>query len=280
MFLITGANGQLGLCLKDLLGANGALYTDAADLDITDYTALETFAQKHTFEAIINCAAYTNVDKAEDEPELAYKINAIGPANLARLSARLGVPLVHVSTDYVFDGTAHTPLTEDDPVRPLGVYGKTKRAGEEAVLNQAYTAAVIRTAWLYSPYGKNFVKTMLTLGRTKDEIRVVADQIGTPTYAPHLAEAILHLLPRLKKGEKNLYHFTDEGVASWYDLAYYAVRQAGLKARVWPIATCEYPTKAVRPAFSLLNKSRIKKEFDLQIDHWTKGVDECLRKLS
>ena len=280
MFLITGANGQLGLCLKDLLGANGAIYTDAADLDITDYAALEVFAQKHSFSAIINCAAYTNVDKAEEEPELAYKINAVGPANLARLSARLNIPFIHVSTDYVFDGTAHTPLTEEYPVHPLGVYGKTKREGEEAVLNQAHTAAVIRTAWLYSPYGKNFVKTMLNLGSTKEEIRVVADQIGTPTYAPHLAAAILHVLPQLKKGAKNLYHFTDEGVASWYDLAYYAVRQAGLKARVCPIATCEYSTKAVRPAFSVLDKSKIKKEFGLQIDHWTKGVDECLKKLS
>ena len=280
MFLITGANGQLGLCLKDLLGANGALYTDAADLDITDYTALEPFTQKHTFKAIINCAAYTNVDKAEEEPELAYKINAIGPANLARLSARLGVPLIHISTDYVFDGVSHAPLTEDDPVRPLGVYGKTKRAGEEAVLNQAYTAAVIRTAWLYSPYGKNFVKTMLNLGRTKDEIRVVADQIGTPTYAPHLAQAIVQILPQLKEPGVRLFHFTDEGVASWYDFAYYAISRAGLKACVLPIATREYPTKAVRPAFSVLDKSLVKKTFAITIDHWTKGVDECLKKLS
>ncbi len=280
MFLITGANGQLGLCLKDLLGQNGAIYTDAADLDITDFAALEAFAEKHLFEAIINCAAYTNVDKAEDEPELARQINALGPANLARLSARLQIPLVHVSTDYVFDGTAHTPLREDDPVRPLGVYGQTKREGEEAVLQLAHTAAVVRTAWLYSPYGKNFVKTMLNLGREREEIRVVADQIGTPTYAPHLAQAILQLLPRLVKGQKELYHFTDEGVASWYDLAYYAVRQAGLKARVLAIATHEYPTKAVRPAFSVLDKSRIKKAFGIVPDHWTKGVDECLKKLS
>ena len=279
MFLITGANGQLGLCLKDLLGQNGAIYTDAADLDITDFAALEAFAEKHLFEAIINCAAYTNVDKAEDEPELARQINALGPANLARLSARLQIPLVHVSTDYVFDGTAHTPLREDDPVRPLGVYGQTKREGEEAVLQLAHTAAVVRTAWLYSPYGKNFVKTMLNLGREREEIRVVADQIGTPTYAPHLAQAILQLLPRLVKGHKELYHFTDEGVASWYDLAYYAVRQAGLKARVLAIATHEYPTKAVRPAFSVLDKSRIKKAFGIVPDHWTKGVDECLEKL-
>ena len=280
MFLITGANGQLGLCLKDLLGQNGAIYTDAADLDITDSAALEAFAEKHLFEAIINCAAYTNVDKAEDEPELARQINALGPANLARLSARLQIPLVHVSTDYVFDGRAHTPLREDDSVRPLGVYGQTKREGEEAVLQLAHTAAVVRTAWLYSPYGKNFVKTMLNLGREREEIRVVADQIGTPTYAPHLAQAILQLLPRLVKGHKELYHFTDEGVASWYDLAYYAVRQAGLKARVLAIATHEYPTKAVRPAFSVLDKSRIKKAFGIVPDHWTKGVDECLEKLS
>lgn len=280
MFLITGANGQLGLCLKDLLGQNGAIYTDAANLDITDFAALEAFAEKHLFEAIINCAAYTNVDKAEDEPELARQINVLGPANLARLSARLQIPLVHVSTDYVFDGRAHTPLREDDPVRPLGVYGQTKREGEEAVLQLAHTAAVVRTAWLYSPYGKNFVKTMLNLGREREEIRVVADQIGTPTYAPHLAQAILQLLPRLVKGHKELYHFTDEGVASWYDLAYYAVRQAGLKARVLAIATHEYPTKAVRPAFSVLDKSRIKKAFGIVPDHWTKGVDECLEKLS
>lgn len=280
MFLITGANGQLGLCLKDLLGQNGAIYTDAADLDITDFAALEAFAEKHSFEAIINCAAYTNVDKAEDEPELAHQINAVGASHLARLAARLQIPLVHVSTDYVFDGTAHTPLREDDPVRPLGVYGQTKREGEEAVLQLAHTAAVVRTAWLYSPYGKNFVKTMLNLGREREEIRVVADQIGTPTYAPHLAQAILQLLPRLVKGQKELYHFTDEGVASWYDLAYYAVRQAGLKARVLAIATHEYPTKAVRPAFSVLDKSRIKKAFGIVPDHWTKGVDECLEKLS
>lgn len=279
MFLITGANGQLGLCLKDLLQAN-ALYTDAADLDITQYAALEDYAQHHRFDAIINCAAYTNVDKAEDEPALAHQINAVGPANLARLSAHLQIPLVHISTDYVFDGTAHSPLSEQAPVRPLGVYGKTKREGEEAVLAAAQTAVILRTAWLYSPYGKNFVKTMLRLGSSQAEIRVVADQIGTPTYAPHLAAAVLQVLPRLKKGEKTLYHFTDEGVASWYDLAYYVIKQAALPARVLPIKTSQYPTKAVRPAFSVLDKSKIKYDFALPINHWTQGVEECLKKLS
>lgn len=280
MFLITGANGQLGLCLKDLLGPANALYTDAADLDITQYAALEDYAQHHRFDAIINCAAYTNVDKAEDEPALAHQINAVGPANLARLSAHLQIPLVHISTDYVFDGTAHNPLSEQAPVRPLGVYGKTKREGEEAVLAAAQTAVILRTAWLYSPYGKNFVKTMLRLGSSQPEIRVVADQIGTPTYAPHLAAAVLQVLPRLKKGEKTLYHFTDEGVASWYDLAYYVIKQAALPARVLPIKTSQYPTKAVRPAFSVLDKSKIKHDFALTINHWTQGVEECLNKLS
>ena len=280
MFLITGANGQLGLCLKDLLGPANALYTDAADLDITQYAALEDYAQHHRFDAIINCAAYTNVDKAEDEPALAHQINAVGPANLARLSAHLQIPLVHISTDYVFDGTAHSPLSEQAPVRPLGVYGKTKREGEEAVLAAAQTAVILRTAWLYSPYGKNFVKTMLRLGSSQAEIRVVADQIGTPTYAPHLAAAVLQVLPRLKKGEKTLYHFTDEGVASWYDLAYYVIKQAALPARVLPIKTSQYPTKAVRPAFSVLDKSKIKHDFALTINHWTQGVEECLNKLS
>lgn len=280
MLLITGANGQLGLCLKDILGPQGAFYTDAADLDITNYAALDSFAAQHQLDGIVNCAAYTNVDKAEEEPLLAEQINALGPANLAKLAAKYNIPLVHVSTDYVFDGCAHTPLTEADSVSPLGVYGKTKRAGEEAVLKYAKTAVILRTAWLYSPYGKNFVKTMLNLGKTKEEVRVVADQIGTPTYAPHLAQAIVQILPQLKEPGVRLFHFTDEGVASWYDFAYYAISRAGLKARVLPIATREYPTKAVRPAFSVLDKLLVKKTFAITIDHWTKGVDECLKKLS
>lgn len=280
MLLITGANGQLGRCLQEVMGEQNALYTDAAQLDITDPAALEAFTKSHLLQGVVNCAAYTDVDKAEEEPERAYQVNALGPAHLARLCAWLQIPLVHISTDYVFDGTAHTPLTETDEACPLGVYGKTKRQGEEAVLGLAHTAAVIRTAWLYSPYGKNFVKTILELGRTRAEIRVVSDQIGSPTYAPHLAAAVVRVLECLQKGEKKLYHFTDEGVASWYDLAYYAVRQAGLNAQVLPIATREYPTRARRPAFSVLDKSRIKKETGIAIDHWTKGVDACLKKLS
>lgn len=280
MLLITGANGQLGQCLKDLLGENGALYTDAADLDITDWEAVRRFGAAHPLSGIINCAAYTNVDKAEDEPSLARAVNVQGPGNLAKLAAQQKVPLVHISTDYVFDGTAHLPITEDASPHPQSVYGQTKRAGEEAVLKNADTACVIRTAWLYSPYGKNFLKTMLRLGAQQERVGVVADQIGTPTYAPHLAAAVLKILPQLKPGFKAVYHFTDEGVCSWYDFACAIMQKAGLACRVEALSTQEYPTKATRPAYSVLSKKTIKKDFGISIDHWTKGVDECLKKLS
>lgn len=280
MLLITGANGQLGQCLKDLLGENGALYTDAAELDITQEEAVRAFGKQHPLTGIINCAAYTNVDKAESEPETARRINALGPAHLAQLAAEQNIPLIHISTDYVFDGCAHMPIPETAAVTPLGVYGKTKRESEEAVLKYADTALVIRTAWLYSPYGKNFLKTMVTLGAQKEELRVVADQFGTPTYAPHLAQAILTILPHIKPGQKEIYHFTDEGAATWYDFAHYILKKRQSPCRVLPIKTCEYPTQAVRPAFSVLDKTKIKHAFGLTIPHWTEGVDKCLTKLS
>ncbi len=280
MFLITGANGQLGNCLKDILGADGALYTDAAELDITKELAVVDFAEQNPVTGIINCAAYTNVDKAEEEPELAHKINAVGAENLAKLSALKNIPLIHISTDYVFNGTAHVPLTEKEPVSPLGVYGKTKLAGEEAVLKYAKTAVVLRTAWLYSPYGKNFVKTMLKLGGERPQLRVVADQFGTPTYAPHLAQAIVDILPQIKLGAKEIYHFTDEGGVTWYDLAYYTLKTAQAPCAVLPISSAAYPTRAVRPAFSVLDKTKFKQTFKVQLPHWTQGVEKCLRKLS
>lgn len=280
MLLITGANGQLGSCLKDILGENGAIYTDAAELDITNENDVRAFGAAHELTGIINCAAYTNVDKAEDEPELARRINALGPENLAKLAAEKDIPLVHISTDYVFNGTANQPIAETAAPAPLGVYGKTKREGEENVLKYAKTAVILRTAWLYSPYGKNFLKTMLALGAQKDEIRVVADQFGTPTYAPHLAEAIVRILPQIKRGTNEIYHFTDEGSSTWYDFAHYILKTADSACFVRPIATKDYPTKAVRPAFSVLDKSKIKRDFNLEISHWTKGVEECLTKLS
>lgn len=279
MFLITGAKGQLGLCLKDLLQEK-AIYHDIDTLDITEEAEVLNLRQGYSFDAIINCAAYTNVDKAEEEPLLAQKVNSQGPKNLAKLSALLDIPLVHISTDYVFDGKRNTPITEEEPPSPLGVYGKTKLEGEENVLKNAKTALIIRTAWLYSPYGKNFVKTMLSLGSTRPQIKVVSDQIGTPTYAPHLAQTILEILPKFKKGTKDVFHYTDGGVASWYDFAYYALKLAGKPAEVLPIDTKDYPTKAVRPAYSVLSKEKITKTFDIHLSHWIKGVEQCLKKLS
>ena len=280
MFLITGANGQLGCCLQDILPAEQCLLTDVNELDITNEQAVLALGDKHPLTAIINCAAYTNVDKAESEPELAHQINVIGPANLAKLAAAKNIPLIHISTDYVFDGTAHTPIAETAPVHPLGIYGQTKWEGENAVLTYAETAVILRTAWLYSPYGKNFVKTMLKLGAERAALKVVADQFGTPTYAPHLAQAIVDMLPQIKTGKKAIYHFTDEGTATWYDLAYYTISRAGLPCKVLPIHTAEYPTPARRPAFSVLDKTKFKTTFNKSLPHWTQGVEKCLKKLS
>lgn len=279
MLLITGANGQLGNCLRAILPADRTVFTDVADLDITQEKAVLDYAQGKTFSAIINCAAYTNVDKAEDEPALARKINADGPAHLAKLAVQQHIPLVHISTDYVFDGSANVPLAETAPARPLGVYGQTKREGEEAVLKYASTAVILRTAWLYSPYGKNFVKTMLRLGQEKQELGVVFDQVGTPTYAPHLAQAIVQILPQIKPGMKEIFHFTDEGVCSWYDLAWYVLNKSHSNCSVKPILSAQYPTKARRPAFSVLNKQKICQTFGLRLKHWTQGADDCLRQL-
>lgn len=280
MLLITGANGQLGSCLAELVPADRAYFLDVQDLDITDEAAVRAFGASHEISGIVNCAAYTNVDKAEDEPEAAYKINVTGAENLAKLAAEKCVPLVQISTDYVFDGTAHLPIPEDAPANPQSVYGQTKLAGEKAVLKYAETAVIIRTAWLYSPYGKNFLKTMLKLAAEKPQISVVADQIGTPTYAGHLARAIVRILPQIKAGTKAVYHFTDEGVAGWYDFASAILSKAGFKTPVLPIATAAYPAKAKRPAYSVLCKAKIKRDFNIPIDHWIKGVETCLKKLS
>lgn len=280
MLLITGANGQLGSCLKELFSPEQALFTDAAELDITNQEAVHAFGQAHTLSAIINCAGYTNVDKAEEEPSLARAINALGTENLAKLAGAKNIPLVHISTDYVFDGVAHQPLSEKDPTRPLGVYGQTKLEGELAALQHAPTTVILRTAWLYSPYGKNFVKTMWELGRKQPNLRVVSDQFGTPTYAPHLAQAIAAILPQIKPGTREIYHFTDEGCASWYDLAYYVIKTAGLDCQVSPISASEYPAQARRPAFGVLNKAKFKRDFKMSLPHWTQGVEKCLKKLS
>ncbi len=270
--MITGCNGQLGQELAKLLPE--AVLTDVDTLDITDLEAVKRFVTAHDIETIINCAAYTAVDKAEDEIELATKINVTGPENLAKSGAKV----IHVSTDYVFDGCGHCPYSEDEETKPVSVYGRTKRAGEIAVLNNADVAVVIRTAWLYSPYGNNFVKTMRRLGAERSELNVVCDQIGTPTYAGDLAQAIVQILPQLSADKKGVYHFTNEGVCSWYDFATKIMELSDLSCQVNPIPSSAYPTKATRPFYSVLNKAKIKSTFGIDIPHWEKGLKSCLKQ--
>ena len=271
--LITGAKGQLGTELAKLLPE--AILTDVADLDITNAQAVNDFVKSHDIDTIINAAAYTAVDKCEDEEELAFKINVDGPRNLAMSGAKI----VHISTDYVFDGTGHLPYTEDDDPAPTSAYGRTKLAGEWQVLDNAKIGVVIRTAWLYSPYGNNFVKTMRKLGAEKEEINVVADQIGTPTYAADLAKAIVEIIPQMNEQNKGVYHFTNEGVCSWYDFATEIMAMSGLNCKVNPIPTSAYPTKAKRPYYSVLSKQKIKQTFGMEIEHWRKSLEKCLSLL-
>ena len=271
--LITGAKGQLGTELAKLLPE--AILTDVADLDITNAQAVNDFVKSHGIDTIINAAAYTAVDKCEDEEELAFKINVDGPRNLAMSGAKI----VHISTDYVFDGTGHLPYTEDDDPAPTSAYGRTKLAGEWQVLDNAKIGVVIRTAWLYSPYGNNFVKTMRKLGAEKEEINVVADQIGTPTYAADLAKAIVEIIPQMNEQNKGVYHFTNEGVCSWYDFATEIMAMSGLNCKVNPIPTSAYPTKAKRPYYSVLSKQKIKQTFGMEIEHWRKSLEKCLSLL-
>lgn len=275
MFLVVGANGQLGNELRLLLQEQ-ALYVDKDELDITDQQAVQNFFAANNIKAIINCAAYTAVDKAENDVELATQINVEGPKNLALT----GVPLIHISTDYVFDGKSYRPYIETDKPNPTSVYGVTKLAGEQAVLEHAKTAIIIRTAWLYSTFGNNFVKTMQRLGSERSELKVVFDQIGSPTYARDLAIAIVAILPQIKANSKEIYHFSNEGVCSWYDFATEIMRLSALDCKVLPIEGKDYPTPAARPFYSVLNKSKIKQDFDISINHWQESLQTCLKNLS
>ena len=271
--LITGSRGQLGTELSKLLP--DAVLTDVAELDITDLNAVQKFVKEKNIRTIVNCAAYTAVDKAEDDVATAEKINVLGPENLAKT----GCKIVHISTDYVFDGKGYRPYTPEDETNPVSVYGKTKRAGELAVLKNAKEAVIIRTAWLYSPYGNNFVKTMRRLGAERESLNVVADQVGTPTYAADLASAIVKVLPQISEKTKGIYHFTNEGVCSWYDFAQEIMDESNLKCQVNPIPTSAYPTRAVRPSYSVLDKSKIKNTFGVKIAHWKHALQRCQKEL-
>ncbi len=274
MLLVTGANGQLGQELRLLLG-DRAVFAGRAELDIADEEAVKAFFAGRKFDFVINCAAYTAVDRAEDDAEAADRANRLGP----ELLARYGRNIIQISTDYVFDGTAHLPYRESDEPNPVSVYGRTKLAGERAVLREAETAVVIRTAWVYSAFGSNFVKTMRRLGAERESLGVVFDQVGTPTYAADLAAAIVAVLPQITPGTKEIYHFSNEGVTSWYDFACAIMEMSGLPCTVRPIESVEYPTRAARPAYSVLNKAKIRRDFGLPIPHWREALKRCLSEL-
>ena len=269
--LVIGCNGQLGNEIRLLL--SDAVFADAETLDITDETAVNKFVKEHNIETIVNCAAYTAVDKAEDDAELAKNVNELGPKNLAKT----GCKIIHISTDYVFDGSNCKPYTPDDETNPVSVYGKTKLAGEKAVEEFADKYVIIRTAWLYSSFGNNFVKTMRRLGEERETLNVVCDQTGTPTYAKDLAEAIVKIIPKLNKENSGVYHFSNEGTCSWYDFAVEIMSLSNLNCKVSPILSVDYPTKATRPFYSVLDKSKLKKTFNITIPHWKESLVSCLK---
>ena len=275
MILVTGANGQLGKCLRAILTDKQAIFR-GRELDITNISALQDFVEKNSITSIINAAAYTAVDKAEQEIEIAYQVNSEGARNLALISQQFTIPLIHISTDYVFDGTNHIPYTEDDNTNPLSIYGKSKLEGEKAIIELAHSAYIIRTSWLYSPYGNNFVKSITRLAQERDILNIVSDQIGSPTYAPDLAKAILKLLPKLPSGTKQLLHYSNQGVASWYDFAYEIVNLQNIKCQIIPIPTTDYPTPAQRPYYSVLDKRRITTIVNSPIPHWKHSLQRYL----
>ena len=279
--LVTGANGQLGTELKKILEAtmpSVAIYTDVDELNLTNAKAVESFVVNNDISHIVNCAAYTAVDRAEEEKSLCAQINIDAVKNLALAADANGAKVIHISTDYVFDGTNHRPYRESDKVNPISQYGTTKRKGETVLLALSPEAIIIRTAWLYSAHGNNFVKTMLRLAEKNDEIKVVCDQIGTPTYARDLAAAIVTVL-RSHQWIPGIYHFTDEGAASWYDFAKAIFRLAGKQVKVKPILTEDYPTPASRPAYSILDRSLIKATYGVTIPHWEEALADCMAEL-
>ena len=280
---ILGANGQLGnemrLCAAKC-STNEYCFSDIEEVDITSPESLRHHLETVRPQVVVNCAAYTNVNKAEEEENLADRINHQAVELLARFSREFHYLLIHVSTDYVFDGCSCVPYTEADACCPVSAYGRTKRAGEEAILAFAEKAIIIRTAWLYSSFGNNFVKTMLKLGQEKEEVKVVFDQIGTPTYAADLAEIIMKFISLHEdvKGTE-IYHFTNEGVCSWYDFARRIIASVSDTCRVLPIESSEYPTPTRRPPYSVLNKKKLKNRLQTDIPHWEDALERCLAKL-
>ena len=304
--LVTGSNGQLGSEIKKLCHSeldsksNKYFFTNRDSLDILDEKEIKNFIELNNINTIINCGAYTAVDKAENDVENANSVNNLAVKYLAEISKENNISLVHISTDYVFDGRNYKPYKEDDKVKPIGVYGQTKLYGENALLEvNPKNSIIIRTSWVYSSFGANFVKTMLRLGKDKDSLGVIYDQVGTPTYAKDLAKTILDILPKLRHSEHNnchsehnnrhseldseskieIYHYSNEGVLSWYDFAKEIMRMAKLNCIINPIESKDYPTPVTRPHYSVLNKSKIKEKFNIEIPYWKDSLDECLKTM-
>ena len=281
--LVTGANGQLGNEMRRLgaVSPNNYIFTDVAELDITNADAVMNAVKAASVDAIINCAAYTNVDKAESDETTAELINATAVANLAAAMKEVGGTLFHVSTDYVFGSEGNTPRTEDMPLNPLGVYGQTKLHGEQAILESGCKALIFRTAWLYSEFGNNFLKTMLRLTAEREQLNVVFDQVGTPTYAGDLALAIFSIIEAgVYPGNEGIYHFSNEGVCSWYDFAIEIAAAAGhTGCRINPCHSSEFPSPVTRPPYSVLDKTKIKATFDIDIPHWRESMEYCIKRI-
>lgn len=279
--LITGANGQLG---NEIRVASGQFpqfrffFTDVTELDICNREAVHAYMAENHMDGIVNCAAYTAVDKAEDDAETCYRINRDAVKNLAEAAREYKLDIIHVSTDYVFDGKNYLPYTEVMPVNPSSVYGKSKLEGERILMEICPEAVIVRTSWLYSSFGNNFVKTMLRLGQERDMLNVIFDQVGTPTYAADLAVALLSILAAGKPAA-GIYHYSNEGVCSWYDFTRSIHRLAGISCDLVPIESKEYPVRTPRPHFSVLNKAKIKQTYGTEIPHWEDSLEKCIRLL-
>ncbi|WP_339626195.1 dTDP-4-dehydrorhamnose reductase [uncultured Maribacter sp.] len=279
--LVTGGKGQLASCIKDVSGNLDNLnfiYVDIDQLDITDIKSVKTFFEKNNVSYCINCAAYTAVDKAESNKEMAERINVLGARNLAIACKSNDAVLIHISTDFVFDGVNTKPYNEEDKVNPLSIYGLTKLNGELVIADSLKEYFIIRTSWLYSEHGNNFLKTMLRLGSERENLGVVIDQLGTPTYAGDLAKAIMTIIC-VNSSAFGLYHYSNEGVASWYDFAHAIFEFKDISTVLKPIKTEAYPTPAARPRNSIMDKSKFKKEFGIQIPHWRESLQKCLNSL-
>ena len=280
--LVTGSMGQLGSEIKELSSNYNYnfFFTTRDDIDITSKDSIKEFCQTNSINVIINCAAYTAVDKAQSDIENADLVNRKAVKKLSIVAKELNIKLIHISTDYVFDGKNFKPYVEEFQTNPQSVYGKTKLDGENELLDiNPLNSIIIRTSWVYSYYGNNFVKTMLRLGKEKEELGVIFDQVGTPTYAKDLAITILDIIPQIENSKVEIYNYSNEGVLSWYDFAKEIMKMAKLNCKINPIETYQYPTPAKRPHFSLLNKSKIKSKFNLEIPYWKDGLDDCLKRL-